>query len=83
MGKEKKPSTLVKKGAFFSHEGSLPDLADRMEKEHEGIYIAYDENLFEVLYSLGEKMKKEPALVLWEALQFGLLQFIDETSNKT
>lgn len=77
---KKKISTLIRdQQVESSYKGPIEALVPDLVSKKEGIYIAYDENLFEVIYELAHRLKKEPAQILWDALQKGLFQMIDES----
>lgn len=76
---ERKINMAIKEGETeFSYGGSIDQLCQEMKDAREGVYIAYDEDLFEALNILGDRLKTEPALVLLKALRIGLLQLVDE-----
>lgn len=78
----KKESTYIKeKDLQFTYKGSMKTLAQDIIHKKEGITIAYDENLFDTLYELADKYKKEPAQMLTNALFFGLELFTSIISS--
>lgn len=75
----KKTSTYVRESEVeIDYKGPMEGLISNIMEKKEGIYIAYDENLVEVINALAHHLKKPPAQIIWDGLQRGLNAMIDE-----